>query len=124
MSLSDYELGWLVGILEGEGSFALQNRTQNVTVEMCDEDTINRVAVLFERLTGTPIEIREVAPAKSHWSYSYKVVVYGENARTIMLYVVRHMMFRRRKRIWQSLNRYKPKKIKLNLVRPNLKVVA
>jgi len=52
MSLSQFDLAWLVGILEGEGSFRFTNRTQRVTVNMTDEDIIYKIADIFQKITG------------------------------------------------------------------------
>lgn len=45
--MKDIELGWVAGIIEGEGSFSLDNRQGYnypiIQVSMSDEDTINRL---------------------------------------------------------------------------------
>ena len=114
-NLSQFELGWLVGILEGEGYFAYQGSsgTHRVCVNMTDEDTINQLAALYERILGCGVKVwHKEHPNPNNQDY-YMVEIYGERARIIMRLVVRHMSFRRRQRIWQSLNNYKPEKINL-----------
>lgn len=53
--MTEIELAWLAGILEGEGSFMLENNNSGgktyqyacITVCMTDKDVIDRVAILF-----------------------------------------------------------------------------
>ena len=108
--ITDFELGWLIGILEGEASFGYYGHSQRVAVEMSDEDTITKLAVLFGRIIGSPVTIREFdrphrVNSDNH-STMYRIQVTGNRARTIMRFVVSHMGTRRRARIWQSLNEY------------------
>lgn len=106
LDLCSFEFGWLIGILEGEGTFKYNKATQSIAVGMKDEDTINRVASLFERILRKPINIREQMPAKDHHSLMFYVDLSGERARTMMRLVVRHMSYRRRQQIWRCLNKY------------------
>lgn len=108
--LSDFELGWLVGILEGEGSFGLHN-SQVIEVNMTDEDTIYKVASIYERVLGIAVNVTEIQ--KSRGKDVYCVRIYGERARIIMRLVVTHMSYRRRQIIWQCLNGFKPPKVDL-----------
>lgn len=119
-TLSDYEMGWLVGILEGEGHFGILRssvgQTQRVAVKMCDEDVVNRVAVFFERLTGNTFDVRlKIDKQHPDWSDQYEIYAGGENARTIMKAVVKYMGVRRRRKIYQSLNGHVQKKVKVNI---------
>jgi hypothetical protein len=48
---TDLELGWLAGIVEGEGTFTMNRyasgqRSPRVAVKMCDEDVVRRVHVV------------------------------------------------------------------------------
>ena len=118
--LTDYELGWLVGILEGEGYLGLLRsnvgQTQRVSVKMCDEDIVNRVAILFEQVTGKQFDVRvRYHKDRPKWNTQWEVYASGENARIIMRYVVKYMGYRRRKKIYQSLNGHIAVKKKLDL---------
>jgi len=108
--LSGYELGWLVGILEGEGHFGIYT-SQVVEVNMTDEDTIYKVASMCERILGLPVNVTAIQ--KSQGKDVYCVRVYGERARIIMRLVVSHMSYRRRQTIWRCLNKYKAPKLDL-----------
>lgn len=119
-AISDYDLGWLVGILEGEGHFGIlrnpTGQTQRVAVKMCDEDVVIRVANLFEQITGNVFNVRMLSGDKKHpdWSVQWEVYAGGENARMIMRLVVKRMGIRRRKKIHQSLNGFIQKKMKID----------
>ena len=108
MILTDYELGWLVGLLEGEGHFRHQNRTQRVTINSTDEDVVYKVAALFEKITGVPCHpvVKDPSKYNPNAKPQWYLQLYGENARAVMLTVVRHMAYRRRQRIWQCLNKH------------------
>lgn len=114
--VTDFELGWLIGILEGEGTFIYNPKaTHRVTVSMGDEDTINKVVDIMSRLIGDYVAKGELTPKKAEYSVMYTANVTGERARTLMKFVVKHMSNRRRTRIWQALNKFYPKG-KLNVV--------
>jgi len=122
--LSDFELGWLVAILEGEGTFRYFHRSQRVAIQMADEDTIYKVAGIWERLTGLTIEVKDVKPVKEHHSLMHYIALNGEGARVVMRTIVKHMSHRRRQKIWQCLNAFDienkrikiPESVKLALV--------
>lgn len=107
--ISNQDFYWLVGLLEGEGCFAYGGRWSSdvhITVEMADEDIINRVARLFEQLADQEVNVREKSRKNAKWSRTYVANIGGHNARDIMRKLAKHMGFRRRKRIWQCLNGY------------------
>lgn len=52
-ALSEYDLGWLVGLIEGEGSFTSWKTEPRVLLKMTDRDTVERFAALLgTRVTG------------------------------------------------------------------------
>jgi len=120
MNLSDYEIGWLVGILEGEGHFDFNTYSQKVQVRMVDEDTMITYTNLISRFLECHIDIKYRMPGGNKQDV-YDVLVCGNNARKLMRLVVPYMHFRRRQKIWQSLNGYKAKKSKQEI--PDLKVL-
>lgn len=106
-AISDYDLGWLVGLLEGEAHFGYYSQTQRVVLRMTDEDTVLKCASLFEQITGQTCNV--VEEMKGHienHQHTFLILIYGERARTIMELVVKRMSFRRRKKIHQALNKY------------------
>lgn len=115
--ITDFELGWLVGILEGEGHFRYSDRTQRVTVNMTDEDTIIKVAALFEEISGQKCTVRftDRSLINSNHQLIYHAVIHGAKARAVMQMVVKHMGYRRRQKIWQCLNKFVPKQPKFDV---------
>lgn len=103
--LSEFELGWLVGLLEGEGYFAYDNRTQHVVLGMTDDDIVFKAASMIVRLCGGPCDV--FMELRDHSVDMYKFRVSGERARIVMRTVVPHMGYRRRQLIWRALNKYK-----------------
>jgi hypothetical protein len=108
MPLTDFELGWLVGLLEGEGHFRHHNKTQRVTFNTTDEDVVYKVSVMFQKITGVPCNpsVKDMGKYNPNAKPQYYLQLYGEKARAVMLTVVRHMAYRRRQRIWQCLNKH------------------
>jgi len=106
MALSDFELGWLVGILEGEGCFTATNKgkSPNIQLRMCDEDIVYRAAAMIERITGEPLNVYVEDKCSPGWASSVRFRLYGWKAKKIMRLLVKHMGTRRRQRIWQLLN--------------------
>lgn len=112
--ITDREIGWLAGILEGEGYFGFNGsgRTPSIQVSMTDEDVILRLANLFERIIGKRVNVQtndRFTRLNEKWQIQFKVVVNGDSARMVMLLVINDMGYRRRQRMWQVLNGYKPK---------------
>lgn len=106
IKLSDFELGWLVGILEGEGYFAYVPRTQRLAIEMVDEDTMNSVALMFSKIVGKEVNPVHRLAARDNHQDAFQIQLSGESARLIMKAVLPYMHHRRRARIWQALNNY------------------
>jgi hypothetical protein len=98
--LSDVELGWLAGLLEGEGCFTLRKAVPKrskaratIMVSMVDYDVVAEVARM---LGGYAVAINSTAKSDGHIRQEqYKVVVTGTNAEVIMRRV-RPLMFGRR----------------------------
>lgn len=109
-SLSHYELGWLVGILEGEGHFGLYT-SHVIEVNMTDEDTVYKVASLYEKILGSSVNVIEIYKPNGRDVFCARI--YGERARKIMRLVVPYMSYRRRQMIWRCLNGFKGSKVDL-----------
>lgn len=107
--ITEIEIAWLSGLLEGEGYFSYDNGTHRITLNMIDEDIVYKVARLFEKITNTSYNPTTVYQEKYNPNSKiyYRLSVCGERARMIMHTIVPHMGYRRRQRIWQSLNKYK-----------------
>jgi len=118
--ISEVDLGWLAGILEGEGCFAINSYTPIVQIEMTDEDVVHRVASVMERVIGRPVKVycgngsRLIATNRQE---TYAIKLCGDSARIVMSLIVRLMGKRRRQKIWQVLNGHKPKPIPMKQVK-------
>jgi hypothetical protein len=103
-TLHKFELGWVVGILEGEGCFTLLRRSSGaiyprVQVKMTDEDAVRRL----KRWTGLgnvfgPWKDGSYRGRKPQWEWAVQKV---EDVRTLMKMVYPFMGKRRRERIRQ-----------------------
>ena len=92
---------WLVGILEGEGSFMLSNTssgTQRVEIRMIDKDIIDRAAKLMRSKLHPP----RFSLGSRHPVYTS--VVTGSKARWLMTQMLPYVGSRRRSQIECSLN--------------------
>lgn len=107
-NLTDFELGWLVGYLEGEGSFQLQSgRYHRVDHCSTDEDVVLKAIGIIEKVAGQVKDPwLQSRPSRSNQVPIFKHTVSGKQAVTVMRLVVSHMSWRRRQRIWQCLNGY------------------
>lgn len=113
-NLTEAEFWWMVGLLEGEGFFDFPKGTQRVSIAMTDLDTIERISAIFTKITGRSYTIRTRHYEKAEHKELHEVNVFGQGARDILLMIVPHMCARRRQRMWQVLNGYKPKMQKLD----------
>ena len=107
--MSQFEFGWLVGILEGEGCFFVTTRSKGgygpsayarVTVCMTDRDIIERL----RRVTGigTLEKIRE-RKNPEHKPISQWIVCRHQEAIELMVAVYPHMGTRRQAKIREVL---------------------
>lgn len=105
--VTDYELGWIIGILEGEAYFGRNNNTTRLSLEMTDEDTMITAATILGKLLGTAIVVSSRMP-NGNRQEAFGVFLSGTRAMTILKIVVSHMHSRRRAKIWQAINKYVP----------------
>src|SRR6267378_435985 len=111
MMLTQFELGWLAGLLEGEGNFGYYSGTQCVNLRMVDEDSMHRAAIVLTELIGTKVVVRAIEPNYGTTRQTvYYLQLYGERARIAMRALVPFMSKRRRQQIWRGLNAYRPTK--------------
>ena len=106
----------MVGILEGEGYFGFEKGSQRVQVKMTDLDTIEKVADIFLKITERRPAIHESPNKNPNDSLPYVIAIHGPDARQVMEMIVPHMSVRRRQRIWQSLNSYKPQRVGVDII--------
>lgn len=103
--MKDSDFMWLVGLLEGEGTFCKAPPTQPTSpflaVNMTDKDIVSRVADLF----GVACCSAGV-PKKSHWKPSYKATLRGAKAVHLMQLLKPHMGIRRQQQIESVISSY------------------
>lgn len=114
--ITERELFWLIGILEGEGSFSYTKKTHRVQVQMVDEDVMVRVSAIVTKITGRKHNLIYCGNRdRANVQPSQMLSITGESARAVMCLIVTHMGHRRRIRIWQCLNNYTAKRLKLDI---------
>src|ERR1700744_1320606 len=90
--MSEIEIAWLAGILEGEGCFSFRG-TPTITVVMTDHDIVERVAKLFNK------HVHESDGAKAHHKRIFRASIYGDAAIAMMKIILPYMGVRRTAKI-------------------------
>jgi len=110
------EFFWLVGLLEGEGSFLKPTPSQPhspaISVQMTDEDVIQKVSVLLGSKYQT------CKPQKSHHKVSFRIMKRGYKAVELMKKLFPHMGVRRQSQITRAIYNYSPNR---KLLTPEVK---
>ena len=100
-NLTDIEIAWIAGLLEGEGSFLLpppSNPSQvSIGIQMTDKDILER---LQNYIGGS---ISKAKKQKEHHKQSYALRIWGRKAEAIMELVYPYMGARRKERINECL---------------------
>lgn len=98
--MTDADLIWLAGLLEGEGTFDMhKNKYPRIRVGMTDRDVVGRVATLL----GTSIRM---TISKVGYKSSYHAELSGQRAADMMWRLLPHMGARRSSKIGEILGRY------------------
>ena len=107
MTLSEVELAWLAGLLEGEGSFvaASARATYTVTAQivMTDLDVIEKVASWWRVCISRPRRLKE------HHKQTYRCTLRGQRAVDWMVRLKPLMGARRQEQITRAIASWKPK---------------
>jgi hypothetical protein len=96
--MTDLELAWVVGLLEGEGCFGW-HRTQKkykyprVQFATTDEDVIRKFHAIVE--VGSTTGPRAYTGAKAHWKPRWDWYVTGKKAEELMTLLLPYMGERR-----------------------------
>lgn len=99
---SDFDLGWLVGLLDGEGTFVWDS-SPTVEVTMTDEDTIQRAAELF----GSSYWRHHPPSAQDKgWQVTYRTRLRGSRAIRLMDELYPHLSQRRQRQVAAVIGRY------------------
>lgn len=95
---------WLVGILEGEGSFMRPSPSSShypkIDLEMRDEDVIKRVSVLWG------ISYRKRDRHRLNTSITYHIRLTGSRAVRLMRAVYPYLSSRRKEQVLRACNEY------------------
>jgi len=107
--MSDKELYWLAGLLEGEGSFLAgppsAPNSVRITLTMTDADVVARVAALW----GVAYhEVRQSRSRLMGWKPNYYVHLRGKPAADLMQLLLPLMGERRQRQIERALASYNP----------------
>jgi hypothetical protein len=105
-AISELDLHWLAGLLEGEGTFLAgppsAPRSPAVQFWMTDRDVVERAAAMLDSA------VMVVAPRRAHWKTTYAVRLSGSRAVVWMLRLRSLMGTRRREQIDRAIASYAP----------------
>ncbi len=99
--LSEFDFGWIVALLDGEGSFGVRNYSPHIDISMIDYDTVFKAASI---LGIPPHRIRRVKKYASHHKQQYNFRLFGEKALRWMRVIRPHMSERRGDKIDEIIN--------------------
>jgi hypothetical protein len=104
--ISDLDLHWLAGLLEGEGTFLAgppsAPRSPAIQFWMTDRDVVERAAAMLDA------KVMVVAPRRAHWKTTYAVRLRGSRAVVWMRRLWCLMGSRRREQIERAIASYEP----------------
>jgi hypothetical protein len=107
MELDIFTIGWLAGLLEGEGSFLKGAPSSpngiKVSIQMTDEDIIKKVADIFNLKYWTSKDNRNPA-----WKRLYVLNIKGKTAFELMKLLKPYMGQRRQGQIQRAMDSYDP----------------
>lgn len=105
MGLTEQQLHWLAGLLEGEGSFCCgppsKPNAALIAIEMIDRDVIEKVAGIF-RTTLVECGVRQ------HWQQTYRAQLRGSRAVELMTTLRPLMSLRRQIQIDRAVASFHP----------------
>lgn len=103
--MTEVEVAWLAGLLEGEGYFGWKNGGPEIRLAMSDLDTVNKAALL---MGGKPASLMRRKRPAHHKNLFQKVVTGYKAARILPL--IRPFMSARRGAVIDDLLSWRPKK--------------
>ena len=106
IGLNPYQLGWLAGLLEGDGSFTNDGIGPRIQVRMTDKDTVARVAKFLNSSVLGPYDNNQ--DDKHERRPVYMCFISGDKARSAMQFLKFHMSARRQNQIDNLLGNQKP----------------
>src|SRR6476469_4068134 len=107
--MTDYEFFWLVGLLEGEGSFSARPPSApnlvRISLHMTDVDIVAKVAQLWGQSYH---QVQKARSEKMGWKPSFQVLLRGKAAVDLMKRMQPHMGQRRQEQTRRALDSYNP----------------
>lgn len=102
--ITEKELFWLAGLLEGEGSFMVGPPSKPnlpvISLEMVDKDIIHRVSKLLNK------DYSSLKSRNIKWKETYRICLYGKNAVELMKLLYPLMGQRRKNQIRRAIDSY------------------
>jgi hypothetical protein len=99
VGMTEVQIAWLAGLLEGEGYFGVYRGSRPVVeVKMVDRDVVQRVGELL----GNPVPVA-IPAANERCQVQYRARVRGKGAEVVMRDLLPHMGKRRASRIREIL---------------------
>lgn len=112
--LTDLEIAWIAGLVEGEGCFIISgagNGTPTIRVAMTDEDVVDKLRHMWGYTNNTQVTAAKLSTYRNQKLGFKKTVhsayIYGEPALVVMQRILPHMGLRRRAKIEEILVRFK-----------------
>jgi len=113
--MEDKDFYWLIGILEGEGSFIKgppsQPKVPQLCVSMTDEDVIIKVANLLDAKYR-----KSDRGTDKGWKPSFTTTIRGKKAVDFMLKIEPYMSKRRKEQINKAVSCWSPREGKISLL--------
>jgi len=104
--MTETELHWLAGLLEGEGSFVSgppsRPRDPQISVQMCDEDVVARVATLFH------VKYYACKRQRRYYKRPWRTTLIGQRAVALMKILRPFMGTRRQQQIDRAVASHRP----------------
>ena len=117
--MSEQDVAWSAGILEGEGSFFLKSdKTPVVQCEMTDLDVLEKLQSLYGG------SIQTIKKRKEHWKQSWRWVTMGTNAVSVMEAIKPYLMSRRTEKVNSILTAWSGRVDNRSIVNHNVLTAA
>jgi len=96
MRITDFDIGWLVGLIEGDGCFTFDGKNPVVVLKITDLDTAQRFARLMRTTVSGPYHYEDQQLGPKPY---YMTKIAGIRARQFMASTAHHFGERRREQI-------------------------
>jgi len=116
---TDFELGWLAGLLDGEGYFLTRKGQPQVGCSMTDEDSIQKL----QSIAGGRY-CKQVYKKQENYKDTWIWYLHGRAAAELMLAIRDHMSERRRNRIDEIIAGYDQHKVDVSRSREAKKEIG